>query len=299
MPDGRSSRPYRHAGDLPTRREARGAVIDPGAVRTQEVVDEVSAHFAAYEDALIRGSTAEVNAFFWSDDEIVRFGIADRQRGYRQLAEWRATQSGLPGRRLADTVITTFGPDFAVVTTLFSTPDRPMEGRQSQVWARLADGWRIVSAHVSEVPARDRDEVAAEKPADDPGDAEGVILAVIGAHLRGQPLNGELVERRGRFVEQTTTSRCYRLYAMATEPPKPALVRSREGGNEIEVELWSLPRAEFGTFVARVPPPLAIGSIELGDGRWVPGFVGQPEALVASRDITDFGGWRRFLGLSS
>jgi allophanate hydrolase len=117
-------------------------------------------------------------------------------------------------------------------------------------------------------------------------------LAVVGAHLRGQPLNWQLTELGARLVTTTTTSPTYRLYDLALDPPKPGLVRVDGDGCAIEVEVWSLDVESFGRFVAAVPPPLAIGSIELADGTRVNGFVCEPVALAGARDISAFGGWR-------
>jgi hypothetical protein len=123
-------------------------------VNRPDVVAEVAAAFADYEKALVVGDVPALSVAFWASDEVVRFGVADRQTGAAQLRAWREAQPPLPsGRRLVDTRITTFGSDTAVVTTRFHYPDRPAEGRQSQTWVRLPGaGWRIVSAHVSEVP---------------------------------------------------------------------------------------------------------------------------------------------------
>jgi allophanate hydrolase len=124
--------------------------------------------------------------------------------------------------------------------------------------------------------------------------AEGWIpLAVVGAHLEGQPLNRELTDRGGRLARRTTTSPDYRLHALATTPPKPGLVRG--GDAAIEVEVWWLPAEGFATFVAGVPAPLAIGKVELAGGEWVPGFVCEPGAVEAAPDISSFGGWRSYL----
>jgi allophanate hydrolase len=120
-------------------------------------------------------------------------------------------------------------------------------------------------------------------------------LVVAGAHLTGQPLNHELVERQGRHVATTTTSASYRLYALDTTPPKPGLVRTRDDGEAIKVEVWRLPAAGFADFVARVPAPLAIGQVELDDGTWHAGFTCTPEPLAGARDITAFGGWEAYL----
>jgi len=124
-----------------------------------------------------------------------------------------------------------------------------------------------------------------------------VLLAVAGAHLSGLPLNHQLTGRGARLAEATRTAACYRLYALAgTEPPKPGLARAANGaGAAIEVELWSLSAAAFGSFVAEVPPPLAIGTVELADGRRVKGFLCEGHALEGATDITCHGGWRAYL----
>lgn len=126
--------------------------------------------------------------------------------------------------------------------------------------------------------------------------APGVLLAVVGAHLRGQPLNHQLTSRKASFVRQTRTAPCYKLFALAnTQPPKPGLKRVAEKlAQGIEVEIWSLDDAAFGSFVAEIPPPLGIGTLELEDGTSVKGFLCEPIGLDGARDITEFGGWRAF-----
>lgn len=120
-------------------------------------------------------------------------------------------------------------------------------------------------------------------------------LAVVGAHLRGMPLNHQLTCRDAVFIEQTTTAPDYRLYALAgTTPPKPGLVRA-PGGNAIEVELWDVPLARFGELMAEIPAPLGIGSLALADGRQVKGFICEPIGLEGATDISEWGGWRAWL----
>ncbi|WP_409493271.1 allophanate hydrolase [Amycolatopsis sp. cmx-11-12] len=121
-------------------------------------------------------------------------------------------------------------------------------------------------------------------------------IAVVGAHLRGQPLNHELTSRGGRFVSAGPTAAEYRLYALDTVPPKPGLVRVASGGEPIEAEVWDLPFAGFGEFVAGVPAPLAIGKVRLADGSEVSGFVCEPIAVEGAEDITGYGGWLGHLG---
>lgn len=141
--------------------------------------------------------------------------------------------------------------------------------------------------------------LAADLPAAPPldlGDTmETVKLCVVGAHLEGMPLHWQLVTRNAVLLERTRTAPNYRLYAMeGSVPPKPALV-FEEGGQALEVEVYTLGLAEFGSFVAEVPPPLAIGTVTLGSGEMVKGFVAEPRATKDAQDITDFGGWRAFI----
>ncbi|CAB3917859.1 allophanate hydrolase [Achromobacter anxifer] len=154
-------------------------------------------------------------------------------------------------------------------------------GRQWQARLDLplgATGAPLPAASQSRAPARDT-----------------VRVSVVGAHLRGMPLNHQLTSRRAVFVEQARTAGDYRLYALAnTTPPKPGLVKSADGA-PIEVELWDVPLAAFGAFVAEIPAPLGIGTLELEDGRLVKGFICEPRGLEGARDITAFGGWRAYL----
>ncbi len=124
----------------------------------------------------------------------------------------------------------------------------------------------------------------------------GILLAVVGAHLRGQPLNHQLTSRHAQFVRQTRTSGNYRLYALPnTQPPKPGLRRVEEKLPQgIEVEIWALEDAAFGSFVSEIPSPLGIGTLELEDGSSVKGFLCEPIALEGAVDITSFGGWRAY-----
>lgn len=126
-----------------------------------------------------------------------------------------------------------------------------------------------------------------------PGAAE-LLLVVAGAHLRGQPLNPQLLERAARFVEATTTAAAYRMFALDTVPAKPGVVRVPGGGAALAVEVWALDAAAFGTFVAGLPAPMAIGRVELADGRELPGFLVEPWALESAEDITVHGGWAAY-----
>ncbi|MFC8243894.1 allophanate hydrolase [Streptomyces chartreusis] len=126
----------------------------------------------------------------------------------------------------------------------------------------------------------------------------GLDLFVVGAHLTGQPLNAQLVQAGGTLVGPARTAAVYRLHALATQPPKPGLVRTAEGRPDtsgIEGEIWRLPAAGFGALTAAVPAPMAIGTVELADGRHISGFLVEPYAVENAPDITRFGGWRAYL----
>jgi allophanate hydrolase len=148
-----------------------------------------------------------------------------------------------------------------------------------------------------------RYEAAAPLPKAPPLDlgsrSETVRLAVVGAHLHGMPLHWQLTSREARLAASTTTAPAYCLYAMADSvPPKPALVHVGDKGAAIAVEVYEVPTAAFGSFVAEVPPPLAIGSVTLASGEVVKGFVAEPRAIKGAEDITHLGGWRAYISRS-
>jgi allophanate hydrolase len=127
--------------------------------------------------------------------------------------------------------------------------------------------------------------------------ADETALAVVGAHISGMPLNGELRRLGARFREATTTAPNYRLYELAgVEPARPGLLRvATDRGVPIEVEVWALRYDALGHFLSSVPSPLSIGTVTLADGRAVKGFLVEVEGLAGARDISAFGGWRRFV----
>ena len=124
-----------------------------------------------------------------------------------------------------------------------------------------------------------------------------VPIVVVGAHLTGMPLNKELTGPGGNLLKTCRTAADYRLYALPnTTPPKPGLIREPGfSGPGLTVEVWELPAAAFGQFVARVPAPLGIGKVTLDDGSSVSGFLCEAHALTGARDITEHGGWRAYL----
>ncbi len=142
-----------------------------------------------------------------------------------------------------------------------------------------ATGWTLPEAEAWEAEAG-------------PGE---IAVAVVGAHMSGLPLNGELTDLGGRLLRESRTSAGYRLYRLAGGPPtRPGLVRSDQGA-KIALEVWALPRSAFGDFIARVPSPLCIGTVVLEDGAKVHGFLCETAGLEGAEDITGTGGWRAYL----
>ena len=124
-----------------------------------------------------------------------------------------------------------------------------------------------------------------------------LVIAVVGAHLSGMPLNHELSNNAGLLLRQCRTAPDYRLYVLpATVPKKPGLLHAPgHVGPGIELELWSLPAEAFGRFVARIPSPLGVGKLKLDDGSEATGFLCEPHALSGAEEITRFGGWRTYI----
>ncbi len=117
-----------------------------------KVVSELLATFEAYERALTQNDIEAVNGLFWNDPRTVRFGTreAERQYGHATIAEFRLRRGAVnQNRKLQHQRITTFGTDFGVTTTEFQTVGSDKIGRQTQIWIRTQQGWKIASAHVS------------------------------------------------------------------------------------------------------------------------------------------------------
>ncbi len=125
-------------------------------INLPDVVAEVTAAFERYEVALVSNDIATLGELFWRDDRTIRYGIGENLYGFGEIAAFRAARSpvGL-ARRIFQTVITTYGRDFGTASTLFDRETVPAKvGRQMQSWVRLAEGWRIVAAHVSVIDER-------------------------------------------------------------------------------------------------------------------------------------------------
>jgi len=123
-----------------------------------------------------------------------------------------------------------------------------------------------------------------------------MLLVACGAHMSGLPLNHQLTERGASLVRTTRSAPNYRFYALeAFEPPRPGMIRAETGGVAIDVEIWAIPQAQFGSFMAGIPAPLGIGTVELEDGSLVKGFICEGYAADGARDISDLGSWRGYL----
>ena len=172
--------------------------------------------------------------------------------------------------------------------------------RLAELGARIQGLFATEAADVAGTVTEKKPAAAANTIAPLPFQEPTVALAVVGAHLRGQPLNWQLQEAGARFVTATQTATGYTLYALAnTQPPKPGLVRvTDQQGAPIAVEVWDMPLRSFGKFVADVPAPLGIGSVQLANGLTVKGFICEPSAVSngsGALDITSFGGWLAYL----
>jgi allophanate hydrolase len=139
----------------------------------------------------------------------------------------------------------------------------------------------------SRLPPSDADPVAIE---------DRVAIAVVGAHMSGLALNGQLVELGGRLESTAKTAPHYRFYALPGGPPhRPGLVRVGEEGRAIELEVWSLPAIQVGAFLRQIPTPLGLGTVTLADGSAVTGFLCESHATADAQDITALGSWRAYL----
>ncbi|MCH8466391.1 MAG: hypothetical protein LAT78_07480, partial [Roseinatronobacter sp.] len=132
--------------------------------------------------------------------------------------------------------------------------------------------------------------ISAPKPAALPDE---LALCMVGAHMSGLPLNSQVMDRGGRYLETVQLGPDYRLFALSgPEPQRPGLLRETGADSAIEAELWALPLHEVGRFLQSIPAPLGLGSITLSDGRVVQGFLCEAAATLDAKDITASGGWR-------
>jgi len=127
--------------------------------------------------------------------------------------------------------------------------------------------------------------------------AVSLEIVLVGAHMAGLPLNGDIVALGGHFLREGQTRPCYRLYALPGGPPhRPGLLRvPHDGGAAIAVEVWAIPTERIGALLCAIPAPLGLGTVLLADDTAPKGFLVEAEGVRGAEDITHFGGWRGFL----
>lgn len=125
--------------------------------------------------------------------------------------------------------------------------------------------------------------------------ADSISVIVCGAHLDGLALNWQLRERGASLQEKLLSASCYRMFVIDGTPQRPGLIRDEDSGQSLEIEIWQIPKEEFGSFVVGIPAPLGIGKVETEDGRWLPGFICEAYAVTGAEDISDLGGWRQYI----
>ena len=205
-----------------------------------------------------------------------------RYTNFVNLLDWCAL--ALPANR------TVSGLPFGVTFIAPGRSDAALArfGRQWQASAQQLLGATGATGATASLPE--------QTPAAWPRSEACLPIAVVGAHLSGLPLNRQLTERGATLLATTTTAPRYRLHALPnTVPPKPGLVRDEAGGQSIALEVWAMPERAVGSFLALIPAPLGLGSIELADGRHVHGFLCEAHAAARGRDVSHFGGWRAYL----
>ena len=125
-----------------------------------------------------------------------------------------------------------------------------------------------------------------------------IEIAVVGAHMSGMPLNYQLMENGARFLRSDRTNNDYKLYCLSDyQPPRPGLIKI-SGGSSIELEIWAMPKSNFGAFMGGIPHPLGIGTISLASGDTVQGFICESIGILEAIDITSYGGWREYINSS-
>lgn len=187
--------------------------------------------------------------------------------------------------------VTLFGPSFSD-TVLARLAERLHLDPSQTDWPTIGATGHPVSPVSGWAPGR-----ADSGPTENPKETDPTMLPLVvcGAHLSGLALNHQLIERGARLLSATKTAPRYRLYALPGGPPeRPGLIRVPTGGGAIEVEVWALPRTSVGGFLAGIPAPLGLGSVELADGSWEKGFICEGFAADGACDISALGGWRAY-----
>lgn len=122
---------------------------------------------------------------------------------------------------------------------------------------------------------------------------ENTLIAVCGLHMRGYPLEKQMLASGAIFVTEAVTAAKYQLIKLPTVPPKPGMIKQLMGGAAVQLEIWEMPLTAFGAFVASIPAPLGMGKVELQDGLEVSGFICEGYAAEGAEDISALGSWRK------
>ncbi len=259
--------------------DVSGADVFRGMTRLHELRTQASASVAGADALLMPTTTAVFSLAHMAAEPIAANAALGRLTTFVNLLDMAAVavpsgtaSSGLP---FGVTVLASAGADARILE---------LAGAIEEASPRVlgATGWAPTVGDDPREPAAE-----ARRELD---------IAVVGAHLEGLPLHGDLVATGATLVARTATAPTYRLFALPdTVPPKPGLARAPQGGASIDVEVYSIPIQNVGAFLATVPAPLGIGSVELVDGTTVHGFVCEPYALDDATDVTEYGGWRAYL----
>ncbi|MFS0725502.1 allophanate hydrolase [Paenibacillus sp. 1P07SE] len=288
------------------------ALICGTAERFLEASDSAGALFA--DPALSGGGTAAVSAAGAVQAEAGAGGMTTAEC----TADGAAATRGTAGVASADPRIeregrgTAAGVDSAAAAagSVSLAASDARQGLGAVPAAQPADADAARSGALDAQAAGSRNASAGAAPG---GTADGSALdsgapgmtpvAVCGLHMRGLPLEKQMLEHGARFLRETETAPRYRLYKLPTVPAKPGLVKQPAGGVPITVEVWEMPLERFGSFAALIPGPLGIGKVELADGSEVPGFICEGYAAAGGlgepADVSHFGGWRQMLGESA
>ncbi|RDW81168.1 putative Allophanate hydrolase [Aspergillus mulundensis] len=246
--------------------------------RRQELIRKITSIFSRFDALLVPTSPTFPTIADLAEEPIKENSRLGTYTNFVNFMDWSAI--AIPAGWRTDNL--PFG-----ITLIAGTWEEPRLLELSRRW--LSEAPRRLGATDVEYhePATPRCPLAA---------SDSMKLAVVGAHLSGFPLNKDLVTRGATLAGTTTTSPCYQLYRLQSQSAvlKPGLKRVATGGCAIEVEVWDLPRAKFGSFLETVKAPLGIGSIELQDGQWVHGFICEPDGLEGATEITSYGGWRAY-----
>jgi allophanate hydrolase len=314
------------AGLAPLSTAARGAfdaaaarLADAGAVLVEiDVSPFLTAAKLLYEGALVAERYAAVGAFLEgapADADPTVAGIilaardlpahrlaADQQRLEEHQAEAAAALAGLDALLLPTT---TGHPTIAEVVAdpvavnsrmgVYTNFVNLLDMAAVAVPAGEADGGpfgvTVITRAFDDQVAIDLAAVLTGEQDGVPLPEPGVDLVVFGAHLSGQPLNGQLTALGARLMGPVRTAPEYRMVALPTDPPKPGTVRVPHGGVGLLGERWRLSPAGLGRFLAALPAPMSLGALRLADGTTALGFQCDPVAAASGPDISGYGGW--------